>query len=533
MKRISTLFTLCFFILFSQDTPSENYLKMRQGFTYFGHVYQKVTDNFVEEIDPLVLIKSGIRGMLSDLDPYTEFFDETNSRRLDLITTGKYGGIGIEIAQRTNGVMVVNVVENSPAYREKIKSGDFITHIDEKYVLDKNLDEVSHLLKGHIGEKLTLKLKNSISNKERTILLAREEIKLYDIPYFGFLNNETPYIKLSGFSENAPTEMLNALTTLKTNRPEMNQLILDLRNNPGGLLESARQIVNLFVPRGELILTTYGKREGYHRIYATDIPKFPNLQLIVLINKYSASASEIVAGALQDLDRAIVLGEESYGKGLVQKIFTIDPNLNIKVKITTAKYFTPSGRSIQKYNVLKKENTEKNISFYTRNGRKVKSGCGISPDVHFDMKEKSPILKQLIREHYILDYSLNHVANNKNQSISFKDFVSFLKEKNFSYAPEGVSKLNEFLDIADKRQYPEEIQSIISNTITQLNNSFEYLIYTHQKEISNEIEKCCAKLTQGVKGEFIVRLQNDPVVEKASELLENSDMFYGILIAHQ
>lgn len=528
MKRISLLTLLVFFsISFSQKKP-DDYQKMRQAFTYFGNVYQKVTDNFVEDIDPLILIKSGIHGMLSGLDPYTEFFDESNSHRLNLITSGTYGGIGIEIAERPSGIMVMNVLENSPAYREQVRSGDYITHINHQSIISKKLSEVSSLLKGSIGEEIILKVKNSISCEERTVLLAREEIHLFDVPYSGFIAKNTGYIKLAGFSEYAPKEVKSAINKLK-HESNLNSLVIDLRDNPGGLLESARQIVNLFVPRGELILSTFGKKEGITRVYATEHPQYPDLPLVILINRNSASASEIIAGAFQDLDRAVIIGEQSYGKGLVQKIYTIDPKNNIKVKITTAKYFTPSGRCIQKYPILESDPTVNIKTFYTRNGREVKSGSGITPDIRITFNKETEMLKQLRIQHVLMDFSLDHIYSHKEKNPTFSEFKQFLNKSSFSFKPEGVKEISTLQLIADKNNYSEKFQSSLNKILVQLTKSNDKIIEKNQDKIIQEIVILKEKLIHGTKGFFTERLKHDFIIKESLKLFSNTKDYKEII----
>jgi carboxyl-terminal processing protease len=284
--------------------------------------------------------------MLEKLDPYTVFIDEDGERRLRIITTGKYGGLGMEIGLRNKKITVISPMENSPAKRSGILAGDIIKEVDGENISDLSINEVSKRLRGKIGTEVKLTLKRPGLEKPIELELKREEIIIKDVGYIGYMQPGIGYIELNGFTEKASSEVRRAVQDLKE-KCKLEALILDLRSNPGGLLESAVEIVNLFVDKGELIVYTKGFNEREVEFYTEKNPVLPDIPLAVLTNKGSASASEIVAGTLQDLDRAIIVGEKTFGKGLVQKVYTVDQNSDARIKITTAKYYIPSGRCIQ------------------------------------------------------------------------------------------------------------------------------------------------------------------------------------------
>ena len=325
------------------------YFRLKKSWQHMQNVFEKINMHYVDEIDPYPLVKAGIDGMLEKLDPYTVFIEEDGERRLQMITTGKYGGLGMEIGMKNDKVTVISPMDNSPALRAGVHAGDIITEIDGQKVDKINIDKISGLLRGEIGTSVNLILERAGLANPIEMTLTRAEIVIEDVNYSGYIAPGVAYISLSGFTDKAEDEMRRAIRELRE-QGKIDQLILDLRGNPGGLLDAAVDIVNLFVDKGETVVYTKGFREGEIKFKTQKEPLLPDVQLAVLVDRGSASASEIVAGALQDMDRAVIIGEETFGKGLVQKVYNVDKNSDTKVKITTAKYYIPSGRSIQKKN---------------------------------------------------------------------------------------------------------------------------------------------------------------------------------------
>jgi len=340
-----------FFILSSafaqSDTQEEYYKGLKKGWQYMQMVYERLNQQYVEDIDPYPLIRSGINGMLKKLDPYTVFLEEDGQRRLRIMTTGKYGGLGIEIGLRNKKITIIAPINNSPAQRIGIQAGDIIDKINGKGIVGKNVDEVSKLLRGQIGTDVSLNIIRPGLNEALELTITRAEIVLEDIGYNGFVASGVAYVNLNSFTDKAFEEIKGVIEEMQR-QASIEAFILDLRGNPGGLLDAAVNIVNLFVEKEKLVVYTKGFREKEYKFYTRQEPLLPNVPLAVLVDGGSASASEIVAGALQDLDRAVIIGEDTFGKGLVQKVFTLDKHKNIKLKMTTAKYYIPSGRSIQK-----------------------------------------------------------------------------------------------------------------------------------------------------------------------------------------
>ena len=352
MKKLHHLFLLflAFFIISGAtwnpkpDSSDEDYYyKLKKSWQHMQDVFEKINLHYVEEIDPYPLVKAGIEGMLEKLDPYTQFIEEDGERRLRLITTGKYGGLGMEISIRNQKVTVITPMDNSPAKRAGIRAGDIILKIDKEDISALNIDEVSSRLRGETGTSVNLTLVRPGLNQEIELNLTREEIIIEDVTYSGFIAPGVGYVSLRGFTDKAASELRRAIRQMKDEGP-IEKFILDLRGNPGGLLDAAVEIVNVYVPAGETVVYTEGFREGKIVFKTKSAPLLENVPLAVLVDEGSASASEIVAGALQDLDRAVIVGEETFGKGLVQKAYNVDKNNDAKAKITTAKYYIPSGR---------------------------------------------------------------------------------------------------------------------------------------------------------------------------------------------
>ncbi|NOZ08150.1 MAG: S41 family peptidase, partial [FCB group bacterium] len=419
--------------------------------------FEKLKNNYVDEIDQEKVVKASIKGLFKPLDPYTVLLEGSRKDRLEMLTRGKYGGVGIQISIRRDTLIVLSPMEDSPAYSEGIQAGDKIIMIDSTATKGMSISDASDLIRGEIGSVVKLTIWRPSTKEKLVFELTRDNIRLHDVPYAGVDSDGIGYIRITKFSKNTSKDFHNALKTM-VDEGTMKALVIDLRGNSGGLLRNALTILDDLVPRNVLLLTTKGRnqmsnREMYSRrnpVISEDIP------IAVLINHSSASASEIVAGVLQDLDRAVIVGKKSFGKGLVQSMFSI--NDSTKLKITTAKYYTPSGRLIQKMDYLKNgaltDGLDKHDStFYTMGGRIVKGGGGITPDVTVEPEKIPPFVQELWRQGLFLTFAATYVPmHNISEPVHITqqildDFEKFLQEYHFDYNEPGEREFNKMKDI--------------------------------------------------------------------------------------
>jgi len=386
------------------------YKQVRKNQSLINDVYRHLVTNYVDDIDLDAFTKMSINNILLDLDPYTVYLENEERSGIEMLTKGKYGGVGIQIGRREKVLTVISPMENSPAKRAGIISGDKIIKIDDQETEGLSMDDAAKLIRGKKGSQVVLSIQRFSEEDLIEFELTREDIKVKDISYSGMLDSQTGYIRLTRFSRNSDKEMKQALRELLENN--MTGLILDLRDNPGGLLNAAVNILDLFTDKGDLLVWTDGKTQKSKRKYESKTdPLVPSdVNITVLVNQGSASASEIVAGTLQDLDRAVVVGRSTFGKGLVQTVFNIDKNRALK--ITTAKYYIPSGRLIQKPGYLPDDiladTTKQDSLFYTKGGREVSGAGGITPDHEVELGLGSPILSASWRQGLFFNYVQKH-----------------------------------------------------------------------------------------------------------------------------
>lgn len=528
-----------------QKNKEDYYERLKRGWDYLQKTYELINRYYVDEVDPYPLLKAGIEGMLDKLDPYTVFIERQGENRLRLITTGKYGGVGMEVGLRNKKVTVISPIENSPASRSGIQAGDIIEKIDGKDITGWSLDKVSNTLRGKVGTQVRLLIRRPGLNRPFEVVLTRAEIVIKDVGYAGFLDKGIGYVSLKGFTEKAPDELKAALRKLKSQQP-LRGLILDLRGNPGGLLESAVEIVNIFVPKNVMVVYTKGYREKEYRFYTQQTPMLPDVPLAVLVNGGSASASEIVTGALQDLDRAVIVGEPTFGKGLVQKVFTIDKVNDVKLKITTARYYIPSGRCIQKRDYAAKngviiadstDSTRKSRTFYTKNKRPVHDRGGIEPDVLVKGDSLSAVTVDLIRKNLLFDFAVHyHQQHPQWPDSSFtlspeikEQFRQFLKDKKFRFEIEGERELSHLKKLVQKRGYDSGISGLIDQLKAKLeaNKSMEFK--RNESQIFELLRLELAEKYAGPSMRSKLELEDDSQAKKAIEILESQDQYRKIL----
>jgi carboxyl-terminal processing protease len=509
----------------------------------FATMIRELDSYYVDEIDPDQLVTIGINAMLEELDPYTEYIPEENSDDFRMLTTGEYAGIGAVIGNRGEGNMVIMPYTGFPAQNAGLKIADYIIQVDTTIVTSMGTAEVSTLLKGPANTEVFLRVKRN--NDTLDFKVVRKKIAIKNVPYYGKIDSKTGYIKLSDFTTNAGNEVRNALVDLKSQGIE--RLVLDVRDNPGGLLNEAVEIVNIFIPKGREVVKTIGKLENVNYTYkTTKTPIDKDIPLVVLINERSASASEIVAGALQDYDRAVLVGRKSFGKGLVQT--TIPLNYNAQMKITTAKYYIPSGRCIQAIDYMQsRENGELTSvpdslrkEFKTKNGRIVLDGAGIEPDEKVEPISYKPISYSLVARNHVFDFATEYfykhseISGPASFSISeedYKDFVDWLKGKEYDYTTYLEKSVEDMKKNAEKVDYYPEIKDQIEALEKRVNHSKEQDLITYKGEIQKILSEEIVSRYYFQEGMIAAGLGKDPDILAAKEYFSQPEKFKLTLTA--
>jgi carboxyl-terminal processing protease len=548
MKKIilfSFLSIFSFSLISQVQNENEQYFEISKNLTLFSEVYKNINLNFVDETNPGELMKTGIDAMLKSLDPYTNYIPESNIEDYRMMQSGQYGGIGSLIQKREEYIMITNPYENFPAQKAGIKAGDKIINIDGKSVVGKSADEVSELLKGAKNTEVILTIKRTSESNPIEVKITRELIKIPTVPYYSMLNDKVGYIKLTQFLGTSSSEFTAAFKELKDSN-ELEGLVLDLRGNPGGLLNESVNIVNLFVPKGTKVVETKGRDKKNNFTYvAKNKPMDTKIPLVVLIDEGSASASEIVSGALQDLDRAVVVGNQSFGKGLVQQ--QINMEYNSMIKITIAKYYTPSGRCIQKLDYSDRNTSGEGSSisdslvntFTTKNGRPVTDGRGVSPDIEIERKPLTPISIALLRENIIFDFATEYYYSNSSISkasdfliteADYKEFIAFALKREFKYSTGSEKVLQRLKKIAEDEQYYESSELEFEALVEKLSPNKNRDLVKFEEEIKRMIESDIVTRYYYQTGQMENDLKHDECVIKAIEIINNSKEYSLILI---
>ena len=404
---------------FMAASDTDLFLKINKSIDLFGRVYKEITANYVDEVDPEKFMEAGIDGMLGTLDPYTVYIDKEDGDEVDLLTNGKYGGIGVTIGVRDGAMRVISVMDGYSAQRQGILPGDVLLEVGGVPVASRKTDEVRNLTRGEPGTEVTVKVQRDDEPYPLEFVLVRQEIQVKNVTYADYVDQGIGYVRLERFSRRASEEVRQAIKDLKL-KGNLKGLVLDLRGNPGGLLDAAVEVAGKFLPRGSMIVSTKGRsQETDKKYYSTEEPILPTAPVIVLTDRGSASASEIVSGALQDLDRAVVVGTRTFGKGLVQTILPLD--YGAQLKITTARYYTPSGRCIQEIDYMHKDKngvfavTPDSLrkEFHTAHGRKVFEHGGVTPDSVVKEVDEGPMVKELQRRSLFFKFVNKYVADHK------------------------------------------------------------------------------------------------------------------------
>ena len=521
---------------------SVDLFEITKNLEVFNSLYKELNIAYVEDADPGELVTTGIDAMLKSLDPYTVYIPESRMEDFLFMTTGQYGGIGSLIRRVDDNVVIAEPYEGFPAMKSGLMAGDIILSVDDKQIDDMSQADISTILKGESGTKVNLVVRRPGVNDTLLFTLTREEIKVPDVPYHGILGDSTGYIKLNSFTRTAYKEVSSAYKDLKVQG--MNKLILDLRGNGGGLLREAINITNMFVPKGELVVETKGKNPDWDKTYkANNTPLDLDDPLIVLVDNGSASASEIVSGALQDLDRAVIIGDTTFGKGLVQQTRELD--YNAKLKVTVAKYYIPSGRSIQKLD-YSKHNSDGSVDqvadsllekYYTRNNRPVINGRGIIPDVMVDQDEFSKVSYALYADNHIFNYStmyrLDHdsISDPYTFTISesdFEEFKTWLAKKDFDYHTDTEDLYERLIEVSKEENYYNEVEDHLVTLKDLIETHKAADIDKYEKEIKDLINNEVVSRYFYQKGRIQNTLGADPYIDKAKEIF-SSKQYNNIL----
>lgn len=539
--KIKTFFIIFFSFVAIAATKQDIYRKIKDSQRTINSVYKYLITHYVDDIDLEKFTKMSIDNILSDLDPYTVYLVDDQKSSLDMLTNGQYGGIGIQIGKRDDVITVIAPTEDSPAKRAGIMAGDVLIKIDGNDTKSMSMDDAAKLIRGKKGTDVILTIERFSEGAPLDFTLTREDIPVKDVSYYGMLDETIGYVRLNRFSKNSAIEVEKAISSLSSN--DLSSIVLDLRDNPGGLLNSAVSILDMFIEKDELLVWTTGKtRQSNKKYFSKNDPIISDdIQIAVLINGGSASASEIVAGVIQDLDRGVVVGRQSFGKGLVQTVYNLDRNKALKV--TTAKYYIPSGRLIQRAGYLPEEILADTVTadslFETIGGRVVKGGKGITPDYVIENDERKPILFASLRKGLFFSY----VQKNKHLYDSFEsvknDPVLISKVENYIMSHEEDLEIkldgeNNYLDARENLIQLDSNDISITGAIELLDSYFEEKAITQFDREKNDINEWMlmefAKHFDGEEGRMNVSKTIDNDISKAMSILEDPFTYRDVFI---
>jgi carboxyl-terminal processing protease len=538
-QKISALL-LAAFLAFSSTAlaqPAGRYFDISKNLEIFANAFKEINHGYVDDLDPNQVMHRGLKAMLEGLDPFTNYISETDIEGYRIQSDGKYNGVGANGKKMGDYMVVTEIIENSPAHKAGLKVGDAIAAVDGANAKGKSEQEVLEFLRGYPGTTTDLSVIRPGSAKNVTVTLSRDEVNIPNVPHSGLVAENIGYINLTTFTQDAGANIAAALETLKKNNPALKGVIIDLRYNGGGLLNEAVNIINIFVPRGLTVVTTHGKVKEWDNVFRTMAePVDKEIPVVVLVNKKSASASEVVSGSLQDLDRAVIMGQRSYGKGLVQN--TKDVGYNAKIKLTTAKYYIPSGRCIQSTRYKDGEPVDipeaERAQFRTSNGRLVLDGGGIKPDVVLPHDTAANVVNALLDQNIIFDYvtqwALKHPSIDSIEIFNYNewdDFQKFVQNKNFDYQTISEKKIQELRTIASSENYA------LSNELLALENKIKAEkkgeMALNKARILHEIEQEIVGRYYFQRGKVRKSLVNDPEIEAAVQLLNDPARYQAIL----
>jgi carboxyl-terminal processing protease len=539
LKRKIVIPVLVISFFFTGVAFKSDFFEIAKQIEIFTTLFKEINMNYVDETNPGDLMNTAIKSMLKDLDPYTVFMNEQDVEAARINNTGDYTGIGASVKTLKDKLLIIEPYKNYPADKAGLRAGDEIIKVGDVLVSTFK-ENAGDLLKGASGSKVSVTYKRQGETKTTTI--TRQEVEVNAVTLFDMVNEKTGYIALTKFNRKASRETENALKELRAEGAE--SIILDLRGNPGGLLIEAINIVNLFVPKGQLIVTTKSKVEKYNKTYYTrNNPIDTQIPLVVLIDGGSASASEIVSGSLQDLDRAVIIGSRSFGKGLVQRPKPL--TYGTQVKVTISRYYTPSGRCIQALDYwhrdekgnavrIKKENFNE---FKTKNGRSVFDGGGIEPDIKIALSKPSIITKTILNNDYIFNYATKYYYNNPEPNLKafrltdsdFKNFKSYLKQNDFNFKTKTEIEIEKAIEVAKEEEIINSLSNDYNNLLSSLNTFKEKAIDDNKLQLTSLLENEIVKRYFYREGLYEYYLANNTEIKTAAEILSNTSKYNRIL----
>lgn len=548
MKRLKrgAIFTGVFaliFIILSFTGPTERYFEIAKNLDIFATLFKEVNALYVDEVNPNKVIKTGIDAMLSSLDPYTNYIPEDDIENFRTQSTGQYGGIGASTSRIDGKILVTMIMDGYSAQKNGLKIGDQILKIDDVDVANLDRHDTAELMKGQANTNVSLTVKRYGFNEPIVLNFIREKVKISNVPFTGMVTHDIGYIKLTEFTLDAGKEVKDAVVDLKDKGAK--KIILDVRGNPGGLLMEAVNITNIFIPKGEDVVSTKGKIEEHNQTYKTlNQPIDTDIPLTVLINSGSASASEIVAGTLQDYDRAVIIGQKSFGKGLVQ--ITRPLTYNAQLKVTTAKYYTPSGRCIQAldYSHRNEDGSVGKVpdslksEFKTANNRSVFDGGGIDPDIEIDKENMSPVAFSLYTKGLLFDYATEfYYSNDKMTSAKefiitdeeYNKFKKWLKDKDYSYTTQVENNLSKLKEYALEEKYYSDIEDNIKSLEQTLMKSKANDLEDFKSQIKILLEEEITSRYYLERGSIESSFDVDEDISKAIAVLNDKDKYDSIL----
>lgn len=544
VKSIYKLFAVLSIIVLGGfvNSDSDIYFKMSKAIDIYGRVYKEVALNYVDEVNPEPFMLQGIKGMLDALDPYTVYIDEKHQKDIELITKGKYGGIGATVGLYNDRITIVDLIEGYSAQRQGIRIGDVIKKVDSVDITKENYDELGNYLKREPGTEISLTIEREGVKGDIIFNLVSEEIEIKNLTFYGFVpeNSNNAYLKLSSFSRSAGDEIRKALHELKIQK-DINSIILDLRGNPGGLLDAAIDVSEKFLNKGQKVVSIKGRDESKEQIFnAQEEPIAGKAKLILLVDNGSASASEIVAGAIQDHDRGVILGTKSYGKGLVQTVIPL--SFNTSLKMTTARYYTPSGRCIQEIEYSNEKEifgdnvNDNNESFFTDNKREVHGKGGITPDTIVVNSSESHLVRSLLAKGMFFKFATNYFNTSSNVNISssnddnlFNAFEKYLEKEDFNYQTQSEFLISELKESIKKEGYNSNLIDEVSKLDLKFDDVKKKELNKYKSDIISEIKQELSARNEGRKGRITESLKYDNQFATALEILNKNKVFNNLL----
>jgi len=530
------------------NDQTDKYFEISKNLEIYSNVFKELNQYYVDPIEPGKMVKTGVDAMLNDLDPYTNLITEADAEDYELQTTGKYSGIGVSTRIKDDNIVIAELYENGPVAKAGIKAGDIVVSIDGKAVRAKDVDNIGLLMRGAPGTTMKLVVRNPMTKKEEEKTIAREEIKISSVPYASLVGeqNNIAYVNLTQFTPNCGRDVRNALDSLKKAQPALKGVVLDLRGNPGGLLDEAVNVCNLFIDKGQLVVSTKGKNKEWEKQFKTNgTPWDLEIPLAVLVNHGSASASEIVAGTTQDLDRGVIIGTRSFGKGLVQNVRPL--GYNTRLKITTAKYYTPSGRCIQAldYSHRNEDGSVSSVpdslkkSFKTKMGRVVYDGGGVEPDVKLEDANLSPLAISLLTNNFIFDYATEYyyshptIAQPADFALNESDYNAFekwLSTKDYSYKSESEQMLATLKETAEKEKFFDNMKNEYNALASKLSHDKKQDLIKNKQEVMTLLANEIVSRYYFQRGRVINKMKRDDKdLQKALQLLSDTKNYKSLL----